>query len=169
MNRSPKAISFIGWHNAGKTTLIRRVLKELTAQGYRVGVMKSTKDEDAILDKPGTDTFLHRADGAAAVALIGPKEIFCRSTNLEEPFEDLKNRLCYGVDMVLAEGFKHVPDLPKIEVSRQTISQEPLHTIIPNVIAVVADYDTGFARQFNFNQVDELVNLIFFTLTPFTK
>lgn len=160
MNKSPKAIAFIGWHNAGKTTLIRRILRELTAQGYRVGVMKSTKDEDAILDKPGTDSFLHRADGAAAVALIGPKELFFRGDNMDEPFEDLKNRLFYGVDLVLAEGFKHVHHLPKIEVSRQTISKEPLYTFIPNVIAVVADYGTGFTKQFDFTQIDELLDLI---------
>lgn len=160
MNSFPKAIAFIGWHNAGKTTLMRQVLRELIARGYRVGVMKSTKETTACWDKSGTDSFLHRAEGAASVALIGPQEIFFRADNLQEPFEELKNRLFSNVHLVLAEGFKHVPNLPKIEVTRKTISQEPLRGRIANVIAVVADYEVEFPVKFQFNQPQLLAQFI---------
>jgi len=160
MKNAPKAIAFIGWHNSGKTTLLRQVLRELVQQGYRVGVMKSTKDETAFMDRPGTDSFLYRVDGASSVALIGPKEVFFRSDNLQEPFEDLKNRLFPDVNLVLAEGFKHVSHLPKIEVTRSAISTEPLRQHIPNVVAVVADYEVDFPVKFHFSQVPALVSFI---------
>lgn len=160
MKEFPKAIAFIGWHNAGKTTLVRQVLKELMCQGYRVGVMKSTKDTDATLDRPGTDSFLHRAEGASAVALVSPKEIFFRSDNLQEPFEALKNRLFPQVNLVLAEGFKHIFHLPKIEVTRAAISKEPIWPGVSNVVAVVADYEVEFPVRFHFSQVPELVHFI---------
>lgn len=168
MNQSPKAIAFVGWHNAGKTTLVRQVLRELTQRGYRVGIMKSTKEETACLDQPGTDSFLHRAEGAVAVALVGPKEVFLRTDNANEPFEKLKNRLFHNVHLVLAEGFKHVQHLPKIEVTRAAVSQEPLRHQTANCVAVVADYEVEFPVRFSFDQTQELANFIqeFLQLKP---
>ncbi len=160
MKEFPRAIAFVGWHNAGKTTLIRQVLRELMQRGYRVGVMKSTKEETACPDIPGTDSFLHRADGAVAVALIGPKEVFFREDSLNEPFEELKNRLFPDVSLVLAEGFKHVNHLPKIEVTRAAVSKEPLREHTANVIAVVADYDVEFPVRFSFDQTQALADFI---------
>ena len=34
------AICIVGWANSGKTTLIEGLLRQLTAQGMRVGVIK---------------------------------------------------------------------------------------------------------------------------------
>ena len=49
-------VSFIGRHNAGKTTLARRVVAHLSEAGYRVGAVKSTHQSGINYDQEGTDT-----------------------------------------------------------------------------------------------------------------
>ncbi len=48
----PPVISFIGWHNSGKTTLARQVVALLKAKGYVVAVIKSTKERGIAFDGP---------------------------------------------------------------------------------------------------------------------
>ncbi|MGE4560321.1 MAG: molybdopterin-guanine dinucleotide biosynthesis protein B, partial [Desulfobulbus sp.] len=60
----PPIVSFIGWHNSGKTTLCRQVVAHLKARGYLVAVIKSTKETGIAVDQPGTDTALYRKSGA---------------------------------------------------------------------------------------------------------
>ena len=56
-----------GVHNSGKTTLVAGIIKELTARGHTVGTIKDIHAEDFAMDRPGTDTFVHRKAGAMAI------------------------------------------------------------------------------------------------------
>ena len=45
-------VTFIGWHDSGKTTLVKQVVAELKKSGYRVAVIKSSNDPEYALTHP---------------------------------------------------------------------------------------------------------------------
>ena len=59
-----KVYGVIGWKNAGKTSLMERLVAEITGRGFSVSTVKHVH-HDVDLDQPGKDTFRHRAAGAA--------------------------------------------------------------------------------------------------------
>jgi molybdopterin-guanine dinucleotide biosynthesis protein B len=40
MDKKPKLVFFVGYHNSGKTTLVEQVAKRLTEMGYKVAYLK---------------------------------------------------------------------------------------------------------------------------------
>lgn len=65
-------ISFIGWHESGKTTLAAGVVAHLHRKGLRVAVIKPSDKRGISFDTPDTDTSVHRRAGAAEVMLVAP-------------------------------------------------------------------------------------------------
>lgn len=108
----------VGWKNSGKTTLMERLVAEITARGLAVSTIKHAHHAFDI-DRPGKDSFRHRAAGAAEV-LIGSGARWALMHELrgapEPPLADLLARLS-PVDLVLIEGFKR-DDHPKVEAHR---------------------------------------------------
>jgi len=133
---TPPIISFIGWHNSGKTTIASKVVHQLTEMGYRVGVIKSTKEHGLTPDQPGTDTYKHTESGAARVALAAPDQVVIRMQN-ELDLPTLAMRCFSDMDLVIAEGFKRTEGVPKIVVHRE--GTEPLYEMVDDVVAVVTD------------------------------
>jgi len=155
-------ISFIGWHNSGKTTLIRKVVKELSKNGIKTGIIKGTKHEDINIDKKGSDSALYREDGIETVSLVTPKEIYTIQDNTEQPLNYLLFKLFSksDVDLIIAEGFKHSPFIPKIEVARAAISKELIKSTTNNIKAVVSDFTADFEPNFSFEQTKEIASFI---------
>lgn len=147
-------ITFVGWHNSGKTTLVRKVIEQLTINNCKVGVIKGTKEKDILPDKPGSDTMLYRQAGAESIALAAPDQIILRSHELSKDPAKLAERYFNTMDIVLAEGFKHAPKIPKIEVHRE--GYEFLYPQIENVVALVSEQKTFFPKQFSPEQSYEL-------------
>lgn len=58
----------IGWKNSGKTSLMERLVAEITRRGFSVSTVKHVHHA-VDLDQPGKDTFRHRAAGAREVVL----------------------------------------------------------------------------------------------------
>ena len=58
----PPVVSIIGKPDCGKTTLLEKLIPELTNQGYRVGTIKHHVHEFE-MDKPGKDTWKHKQAG----------------------------------------------------------------------------------------------------------
>ncbi len=142
-------VSFIGWHNSGKTTVVRNLVKVLRAEGCRVGIMKSTKHTGLQIDKPGSDTFLYRQDDTEYVALVAPDQtVLFQATDRHEDLEHLAFRLFPDVDIVIAEGFKNAPGVPKIEVARREVSRDLLKDRVSEVIAVVSDFEVPGIENF---------------------
>lgn len=134
----PPVVSFVGWHNSGKTTLTRQVVVHLKTMGYRVAVIKSTKETGIAVDQPGTDTALYKATGADAVALLAPDQLIIQRRPPALELIDLVPLLFPDVDIVIAEGFKQAARIPKIEVRRDP--QAPwLHRQVAGVVAVASD------------------------------
>ena len=70
----------VGWSGSGKTTLMLDLLPDLIERGYQISTMKHTH-HDFDMDKPGKDSFQHRAAGAYEVLVTGSKRWhFCTKT-----------------------------------------------------------------------------------------
>ena len=114
--RSP-AVSFVGRHNSGKTTLVVKVIAELAARGVDVGSVKHHGHVGFEIDVPGKDSWRHREAGANEVAVCSPDR-FALTRELDAPMEasEIVN-LMRPHDVVVVEGYRH-SGIPAIEVMR---------------------------------------------------
>ena len=138
----PFAISFIGHHNSGKTTLAVEVARALLKEGLRVGMLKSSKEKGPHLERPHADTNLFWQTGVSKVAFWGQKEGLLRFFVPEKDdfsFWYFVNRFFPEEDLVLCEGFKSLKSVPKIEVWREGLAENPLFHRTPAVVAVVSE------------------------------
>ncbi len=131
-------VSFVGWHNSGKTTLITQVVAWLKEYGYRVAVIKSTKERGIAFDAPGTDTARHRQAGADMVLLVAPDQMVLTSGRTDKSLVELARCYCADVDIVIGEGFKGAAGVPKIEVRREA-EQPLLYKQVTGVVALATD------------------------------
>jgi molybdopterin-guanine dinucleotide biosynthesis protein B len=155
----PPVISFIGWHNSGKTTLTRQVVALLKARGYVVAVIKSTKERGIAFDSPQTDTALYKAAGADGVALLAPDQLAVQGKPPQLALRPLARRLFPEADIVVAEGFKRALDVPKIEVRRD--SQAPLlRDQVTGVVATATDLPCSEGLCFGLDQAREITDYI---------
>ncbi|RUM90787.1 MAG: molybdopterin-guanine dinucleotide biosynthesis protein B [Thermovibrio sp.] len=154
-------ISFIGYHNSGKTTFATEVVRILKGKGYKVGVLKSTKHRQLITDTPGKDSFKYREAGADTVGIVSPDEIVLfqdidrDSLNLKF----LSFLLFDDYDIVVCEGFKNA-DIPKIEVLREGNAEEPLFKKVKNVIAVVTDFPVEGIKRFSKDEYSKVAEFL---------
>jgi molybdopterin-guanine dinucleotide biosynthesis protein B len=123
-----------GWKNAGKTTLMERLVAEFVRRGWTVATIKHAHHA-ADIDQPGRDSFRHRAAGATEVALVTGQRYAIMREQAEPTLSEVLARLA-PADLVLIEGFKR--DLhPKIEV--RAAESPPMDAATHNIVAVAAD------------------------------
>ena len=115
-DRRPAAVSFVGGHDSGKTSVIVELVPRLAARGLTVGTLKHTT-RDVEDDTAGKDSQRHAAAGAAVGALVTPRRTTARRFGDEEPLEAVLKREFADCDLVLVEGYKSLP-IPRIEVLR---------------------------------------------------
>ena len=134
----PPVLALIGKPNCGKTTLIEKLIPALADKGVRVGTIKHHHGEIQ-MDTSGKDTWRHKQAGAKVVLLSSPVGIgLIQDTVADTPVEDLVSRYFQEVDLVIAEGYKW-STLPKIEVFRSTVYDEPMQEPGETLIAMVSD------------------------------
>lgn len=129
---NPYVLQIIGYKNAGKTTLLCKLLEQLKARGMRVGTIKHD-GHDFDIDHPGTDTWKHRSAGAEVVAITSATQtawIRNQPSSLETLLVQME-----GLDVVLVEGFKQA-DYPKLVVLR-TAEDVPLLAQVTHPVAVI--------------------------------
>lgn len=128
----------IGWRNSGKTTLMERLVADITGRGMTVSTVKHVH-HDVDLDQPGKDTFRHRSAGATEVVLAGARRFaLMREHHGPEPeLAEVLSRLA-PVDLVLVEGYKRDAH-PKVEVWRAETGQPLIQPGDPTVRAVATD------------------------------
>ncbi len=133
-----KVLGIVGWSGSGKTTLITGLLPVLRSRGLTVSTVKHAH-HGFDMDRPGKDTFRHRAAGAHEVLVASAHRwALLHEVDGPEPrLPDLLARL-EPVDLVLVEGFKTHP-FPKLEVHRPALGRPPIWPTEPQVIAVAAD------------------------------
>lgn len=111
-----KVYGVVGWKNSGKTTLVERLVAEISARGFTVSTVKHAHHAFDI-DHEGKDSWRHRKAGAAQV-LVASKQRWALMTELRgapEPSLSLLLAQLSPVDLVLVEGFKGAAG-PKIEI-----------------------------------------------------
>ena len=103
-----KVFSVCGITQSGKTTTIERIIRELTARGYRVGSVKEIHFEAFAIDaEPASNTHRHRQAGAELVTARGFHE-----TDVLFPEKlDMRKILSFyeGFDYVALEGVSDIP------------------------------------------------------------
>jgi len=131
----------VGWKNAGKTTLVERLVAEIGARGLSVSTVKHTH-HGVDVDKPGKDSHRHRQAGARQVILASASR-WALMTELrgaaETSLEGLLARLD-PVDLVIVEGYKRDDHL-KVEAWRAETGQ-PLIAADDPTVRVVVSKDT---------------------------
>lgn len=133
-----KVYGVIGWKNSGKTSLMERLVADITGRGFSVSTVKHVHHA-VDLDQPGKDTFRHRAAGAREVVLASADRfaLMVEHRGPEPELPAILARLA-PVDLVLVEGYKRDAH-PKIEVWRQETGQPLIQPGDPLIRAVATD------------------------------
>jgi molybdopterin-guanine dinucleotide biosynthesis protein B len=138
----PKFLALSGYHNSGKTTVGTYIVAKLSEKGYKVGVIKSTKETTEETDKPGSDTFKYRKAGAKQVVLFQRDRMTLFIEDMPKEKDEvftLFERLFFDYDLVILEGFKEWRDVPKIWLKRN--DEEELPEEIENIQMVAEAKD----------------------------
>jgi len=156
----PPVLALIGKPNCGKTSLIEKLIPALSSRGVRVGTIKHHHG-DIQMDTPGKDTWRHKQAGAQVVLLSSPVGIgLIKDTAGDTPVEDLVSRYFQDVDLVIAEGYKW-STLPKIEVFRSAIYDEPMQEPGESLVAMVSDVRVRQGLPwFRYDDIGSLVEFI---------
>jgi len=151
----PPIVSIVGMTNSGKTTLVVKLISEITRRGYRVATIKHAQE---IHFEPGKDSERHIRSGSEITAVVTPQEaILIKPIATEVEPEEIARLLGVDYDIILVEGFKQA-DQPKIEIRYG--GKEPLKNI-KNLIAVVSDGSVKAGiRRFSTNDAVGIVDLL---------
>lgn len=135
----PRLFGVAGYKNAGKTTLIVDLVRELVARGWRVGTLKHAH-HDFDIDHPGKDSFLHRAAGATEVVVVSARRMahIRELTDSGEPSPAELVQQMRDVDLVLVEGWKSGSH-PRLELRRTSAPAAVIAGTTPGVLAIVSD------------------------------
>jgi len=165
MKQKLPIISFIGWQNSGKTTLIKKVISELKKRGIKVGIIKSSHHKGIISHKPGSDTDLYSTEGISHIGLVTPEGAIVYINNLNIDPIELAFNFFPHVDIVICEGFKSYSSLPKIEVVSPDM--DLLKDKFFNVIALVGEAKDNKLPVFDREDVKGITDFIISYLFPY--
>lgn len=160
---TPPVFGVTGWKNSGKTTLLTRLVAELTRRGHRVATVKHAHHAFDI-DQPGTDSFRHREAGACEVLIVsGHRWALMHELREEEepPLEEMLARLS-PCDLVMVEGYKRERH-PKIEARRAASAKsDPLAPGDASIVAIAADHpvDDEERPTFDLDDVAALADFV---------
>jgi len=137
-------VSIVGKSDSGKTTLIEKLLPEMTRRGYRVATVKHDTHGFEV-DREGKDSWRHKRAGAHTVVVSSPwKVALIRDVEKDLNLDEIRGRLVQDVDLILSEGYKKDVQ-PKIEIFRKEVHKELLCTQEDNLVAIVSNqsFDIG--------------------------
>ncbi len=134
-----RIIGVAGFKNAGKTTLVEKLVAALTARGHRVSTVKHAHHSFDI-DQEGRDSFRHRKAGAAEVTVVSRHRwaIMHEVRGEQEPsLGEILAKLA-PCDLVIVEGYKR-DGHDKIEVRNLDLDHPQLAGDDPTIVALAAN------------------------------
>jgi molybdopterin-guanine dinucleotide biosynthesis protein MobB len=153
-------VSIVGKSNSGKTTLIEKLIAELTSRGWRVATIKHNRHGFEI-DHEGKDSWRHKQAGAVVTVIASPGRVaMIEDTQKDYEIDEIRDRYIRQADIILVEGYKVNPH-PKIEVVRTELRQERLCGPGDHLIALAGDRPVaGDVPWFDRDDVRGLADLI---------
>ena len=158
-----KIIGFVGLKNSGKTFFVSKIIKGLTSKKIKVSSIKHAHKNFEI-DKPKTDSFIHRESGSSQVIVSSPKR-WAKITELKHLQEKTLNELLdelHSPEIVIVEGYKK-ENHPKIEIIKKPLdSNSFMFNNLENVIAIISDIKIASfkKKQFKKDQINEIIEFI---------
>ena len=155
-----KVIGIVGWKNSGKTFFAQEIIKKISNKKLSIASIKRAH-HDFDIDKPNTDSYLHRKAGSTQIIVSSSKR-WAKITELpfqkEKKLDELINELDHA-DIVFVEGFKNEIH-PKIEIISDA-NKNYLFKDIKNVIALITDEKINSnLPQFKKKDIDLIVDFI---------
>jgi molybdopterin-guanine dinucleotide biosynthesis protein MobB len=131
-------LSIVGKSDSGKTTLLEKIVRELTSRGFRIGTIKHDAHSFEI-DHEGKDSWRHKKSGAVLTVISSPEKLaLVADTDRDHSLAEIRDRFIRDVDLIVSEGYKREVH-PKIEVFRRELHRELLCTRDENLIAIAGD------------------------------
>lgn len=123
----PAVIGFYGKSNTGKTTLIIKIIKRLTAEGLKVATVKIT-DKYIGIDTDEKDTWKYGKAGSELVIFSSPTEtdfLHRKSIDTSKILKYIKNQGEH--DIIIIEGVRD-KNIPKVRLGDITERENTLIT-----------------------------------------
>src|SRR4030043_7836 len=131
-------LSIVGKSDSGKTTLIEKLVPELTRRGCRIATVKHDGHGFEV-DREGKDSWRHKQAGAHTVVISSPKKVaLIRDVEKDLTLEEIREKLIQDVDLIVSEGYKKDVQ-PKIEIFRKEKHKELLCTQEDHLVAIVSN------------------------------
>ena len=152
-------VCFIGKSGAGKTTLMEKLVRELTRRGFRLATVKHHSHAGFEIDVSGKDSWRFARAGSRHVTIAAPDKIASyrlldHALELDEILSGIS-----GVDIILVEGYKQA-NKPAIEVVRAANSKETICNP-GQLFAIAADFPLELGvPQYGLDEVEKIANLI---------
>ena len=139
VNEAGQILGVIGWSGSGKTSLLEYLVRQLTAAGHKINVVKHSH-HDVTIEPPQKDSSRLRLAGAQDVLLASPyRYVIAHELRQEaEPsLDELLARLSPS-DLTLVEGYKWEA-MPKIEVFRPSLGKAAIYPDDAHIVLVASD------------------------------
>ena len=157
--QSIPAVAFVGRQNSGKTTLMVRLIAELSSRGVRVGTVKHHSHAGFDFDAEGKDSWRHGQAGSCFTVVAAPDKIASvqkLDPDVEMPLQRILEQMTAAalagaagapdgagprLDVILVEGYRK-SGLPTIELFRADNPKDadrPLGGEGNRIVAVVTD------------------------------
>jgi molybdopterin-guanine dinucleotide biosynthesis protein B len=157
-----RVYGIVGWKNSGKTTLVERLVTEITIRGFSVSTVKHAHHTFDV-DHEGKDSFRHRAAGATEVLLASRNRWALMHEirdGAEPPLSELLEKIS-PVDLVLIEGYKR-GNHAKVEAHRTETKQGLLSKDDATITAIASNdvIDGLSVPQFELDDVTAIASYI---------
>ena len=157
-----KVFGVVGWKNNGKTTLVERLISQLTSMGYKVSSVKHAH-HNVDIDEPGRDSYRHRAAGAKQTLLATQNRWALMREHREQDTPKLEQLLPLfePCDLVIVEGYKGAVH-PKLEIVRHLNKEGLLADQMPNIVALVTDQPhlPSDLPQLDLNNIQQVTDFV---------
>ncbi|MGF0031847.1 molybdopterin-guanine dinucleotide biosynthesis protein B [Bariatricus sp. SGI.154] len=156
--KQQKIIVVCGVKDSGKTTLLERLVREVSKRGLKAAVIKHD-GHDFACDISGTDSYRLKEAGAYGTAVFSNHRIFVHKEGTKEREEELI-LMFPEADIIFIEGLKD-SRYPKIEVIREGISERPASNPEGRFLIVTDRRAEEYTeRVVGFEEIDVMVELI---------
>jgi len=154
-------LSIVGKSDVGKTTLLEKVVRELTNRGRRIATVKhDTHGFD--IDHKGKDSWRHKQAGAVMTVISSPAKLaLVADTDHDHTLAEIRDRFVSRAELIISEGYKREVH-PKIEVFRRGHYEDLLCAEDDNLVAIAGDPLNPPDRVpvFDLNEVGPLCDFI---------